>query len=123
MKIGGTITLSPESYLTATPIATATPAAESKTEVKIDNNTHFVFTDVTPGNYYLDVALNLNPCFLGAPGEVFNGAASYFFDNWGALGLSFKDGSSLVTGDTNVFNVYAGKTVNIKLDLPQCYNP
>ena len=122
ININGTIQLMKEEYLTATPDSTTTlESGESGLETSIDKDGKFTLNDIQPGRYYLDVSVELTPCFLGAPGQVFNGANVTFMENWSPLGFSFTDGSSLITGKTNVYDITAGDSLDVTLQLPKCY--
>jgi hypothetical protein len=98
--------------------ATVVPIMESKIT---SSNHKFTFANVKPGRYYLEVTITLSPCFLGRPGTSFGGMMISFYDNWNPIGLSFKDGSSLITGTTNELVVEEGKSLEVKLKVPDCY--
>jgi hypothetical protein len=121
INMGGTIKLIPEKYLEATPDSTTTLEPGEMIEVSIDNDNKFIINDIKPGSYYLDVTIVLNPCFLGAPGQVFNGMQISFMENWSPAGFSLQDGSSIITGKTDVYKISAGKSVDVTLQLPRCY--
>ena len=116
-----TIRLMPEKYYTMTLEPSATIEPSEYIEVKVENGEKFVIENIEPGNYYLNVQVVYDPCFLGAPGMVFNGAIVTFMDNWSPIGFSFTDGSSLVSGLTEVFEIKPGKPMEIMLDTPKCY--
>ena len=112
VKITGSVTLS----------STVTSSTVFSTTTKLDTQNRFSFTDVKPDTYVLKITVNANPCFLGAPGAVFNGMMVFWQKGWSGTGLSFKDGSSAIIGTTDVFTVTAGGTVKQTLALPRCYS-
>ena len=115
------VRLMPEKYYTMTLEPDATIEPSEYIEINLDNKEKFVFENVAPGNYYLDVQVIYNPCFLGAPGMIFNGAIVVMMETWTPIGFSFTDGTSLISGRTEVFEVKAGKPMEIMLDTPKCY--
>ena len=117
----GTIRLMPEKYFTMTLEPSATVDPSEYMEVELDKDGSFVIENIEPGNYYLDVQVVYTPCFLGAPGQIFNGAMVSFMENWSPIGFSFTDGSSLISGLTEVFEIKPGKPMEITLDTPKCY--
>jgi hypothetical protein len=121
VEMSGTVVLMPEKYFKATPNSSTTLEPGESTKVEIGQDHKFTINDIKPGRYYLDVSVGLNPCFLGAPGQVFNGMIISFKENWNPMGLSFKNGSSMVTGKTEVYEISAGQSLNLTLELPTCY--
>jgi len=121
LAVDGTVNLMAEKFLTATPPSTATLQPDEGIKVNIGKDYKFAINNIKPGRYYLDVSVSLNPCFLGAPGEVFNGMEVSFMENWSPMGLSFKDGSSMIMGKTEVYDISAGKPLKVTLQLPKCY--
>ena len=121
IEMTGTIQLMPEVYLTATPDSTVTLDPTDAIKVNLDKDNKFTINNIKPGRYYLDVSLTLNPCFLGEPGQIFNGGGVWMMDNWDPMGFSFTDGTSLVTGKTDVYEISAGKSLDVTLKLPKCY--
>lgn len=112
VKITGTANLS----------GTLTSSTPMSITVEIDANNRFSFDSVQPGTYVLEISVSLTPCFLGAPGQVFNGMMGFYQSNWSGTGLSFKDGSSFVTGSVKELIVLtAGQSVSQSLALPQCW--
>jgi hypothetical protein len=112
VKITGSVTLS-------TTMASATVFTST---TKLDAQNHFAFTNVKPDKYVLRIVVNENPCFLGAPGTVFNGMSIFWQEGWSGIGLSFKDGSSAIIGTSEVFTVTAGATIKQTFALPRCYS-
>jgi hypothetical protein len=117
----GTIRLMPEKYFTMTLEPSATIEPSEYIEVELDKNGSFVIENIEPGNYYLNVEVVYTPCFLGAPGQIFNGAMVSFMENWSPIGFSYTDGLSFITGLTEVFEIKPGKPMEITLDTPKCY--
>lgn len=120
-KMGGTVKLMLEKYLKATPEATVTLQPSEFIEAKVGEDGKFVIDGIQPGRYYVEASVTLTPCFLGAPGQVFNGMMVSFMENWSPVGLSFKDGSSLINGKTQVLDVVAGEALKVTLGTPRCY--
>lgn len=121
LETSATVRLMPEKFyqMTLEPSATVDPS--EYIEVEVDKNGSFVIENIEPGNYYLDVQVVYSPCFLGAPGQIFNGAIVTMMENWTPIGFSFTDGSSLISGITQVFEVKAGKPMEFTFDTPKCY--
>jgi hypothetical protein len=111
VKITGSITLS----------STVASSVVFSTTKELDAQNQFAFTGVTPGIYVLKITVSETPCFLGAPGAVFNGMSVFWQKGWTGTGLSFKDGSSAIIGTTDAFTVTVGGTVKQSLTLPTCY--
>jgi hypothetical protein len=119
-NIRGTIKLLAEASRATKDGSQETQAPINQIEIKT-GQLNFEFAGIAPGKYYLDVDLVLNPCFLGAPGSVFNGMQISFMKNWSPLGLSLKDGSSIITGATEVIDLTTNNSFEVRLQLPKCY--
>ncbi len=121
ISTSGTVKLMAGKYLAATPNSKATLEPSEYIEASIGKDNTFKIDKIHPGKYFLDVAVTLKPCFLGAPGQVFNGMQISFMENWNPVGLSFQNGSSLITGHTKIYEISAGKALDVVLELPKCY--
>jgi hypothetical protein len=112
VKITGSVSLS----------STVSSATVFSTTTNLDAQNRYFFTDVKPGTYVVKITVSANPCFLGAPGAVFNGMMAFFQKGWGGTGISLKDGSSAIIGTTDVFTITGSETVKQTLALPRCYS-
>lgn len=121
LETSARIRLWPEKFLQMTLEPSATVDPSEYIEVELDKDGSFVIENIEPGNYYLDVQVVYSPCFLGAPGQVFNGAMVSMMENWSPIGFSFTDGSSLISGITEVFEIKPGKPMEFTFDTPKCY--
>lgn len=112
VKITGAVSLS----------STVSSATVFSTTTNLDAQNRYSFTDVKPGAYVVKITVSASPCFLGAPGAVFNGMMAFFQKGWGGTGISLKDGSSAIIGATDVFTITGSETVKQTLALPRCYS-
>lgn len=117
--ISGTVKLMLEKYHDVEPSKDAT--LEPSNSVEVGNDGKYTINGIEPGAYYLDVTIKLNPCFLGAPGQVFNGMMVSFMDNWSPTGFSLQDGTSIIVGKTEIYQITAGQPLEVMLVLPKCY--
>jgi hypothetical protein len=117
--VSGTIKLMLGEYHDVKPEQDATLEPSNSTEVSSDGT--FTIEDIEPGEYYLEATIALNPCFLGAPGQAFNGMMVSFMGNWSPIGISLQNGSSIITGKTEIYEIVAGQPLEVTLELPKCY--
>jgi hypothetical protein len=93
----GTVTLTGTAILTTT----------------LDAQWRYSFAEVKPGDYSIEMMLNVDPCTMGGPSGVMVSEDR----SWTANYLSFRDDYCIIMLKFESFHIADGKVVNKTLDL------